>query len=78
MENTEKLQENMIIREGALELCIDHEHITISVDRFEKLIQAEIKLSLVEQMYKKSESYNLQDRLSFLFGRLPEKGDDNA
>ena len=45
MENTEKKQEEMIIREGALELCIDHDHITIPVTRFQKLVEAEVKLT---------------------------------
>lgn len=78
MENTEKRQEEMIIREGALELCIDHDHITIPVTRFQKLVEAEVKLGIVDQIYKTVEPYSLRDRLSFLFGLLPEKSDDNA
>ena len=78
MENTEKKQEEMIIREGALELCIDHDHITIPVTRFQKLVEAEVKLNIIDQIYKTTESYNLRDRMSFLFGPLHVKGDDNA
>lgn len=80
MENTERKQEEMTVREGALELCIDTDHITIPVARFGELIKAEVKLDIVRQAYETSKSYELQDRLSFLFGPLPvpEKGDGNA
>lgn len=78
MENTERKKEEMIIREGALELCIDHDHITIPVTRFEELIKAEVYLVIARQAYEKSESYNLHSNLSLLFGHLPGKDDDNA
>ncbi len=78
MENTERKQEEMILREGALELCIDHDHITIPVTRFQELVEAEVKLRIVDQMYRTTESYSMKDRLELLFGRLPEKSDDNA
>lgn len=78
MENTERKQEEMILREGALELCIDHDHITIPVNRFQELVEAEVKLRIVDQIYRTTESYNMKDSLELLFGRLPEKSDDNA
>jgi hypothetical protein len=78
MENTERKSDEMILREGALELCIDREHITITVDRFSELISKEVQLDIVKKIYFNSESYSLQDKLSFLFGPVPEKGDDNA
>lgn len=78
MENTERKQEEMIIREGGLELCIDHDHITIPVTRFEELIKAEVYLVIARQVYEKSESYDLRSNLFLLFGPLPGKDDDNA
>jgi len=77
MENTERKQEEMIIREGGLELCIDHDHITIPVTRFEELIKTKVTLDLIEQLYKKAPSYNLQDYMSWVFGPI-EKSDDHA
>lgn len=108
MENTElKHDENTVTEEikeeNKLESCIDHDHITIPVNRFEKLIEAELKLGavdhdhitisvarfedlikkeavfyLVDQIYRNTASYNLQDRLSTILGPLPKKDDDNA
>ena len=80
MENTENKQEKTVHEEalGALELCIDHDHITIPVTRFEELIKAEVYLVIARQAYEKSESYNLHSNLSLLFGHLPGKDDDNA
>jgi hypothetical protein len=78
MEKTERKSDEMILREGALELCIDRDHITISVDRFTELMRKEVQLDIVQKIYLNCESYSLQDRLSFLFGPVPEKGDDNA
>lgn len=81
MENTENKQAEKIINEealGALEVCIDHDHITIPVTRFEELIKAEVYLVIARQVYEKSESYDLRSNLSLLFGPLPGKDDDNA
>lgn len=73
MENTERKQEEMNIQEGTLELCIDHEHITIPVARFEELVKIEEKMGIIMQVHKKTESYKLQEYLSIMFGCLPEK-----
>jgi len=78
MENRGIKPEGMTIKEGALELCIDHDHITISVDRFSELITKEVQLGMVEQFYLQSESYELQGRLASIFGPVPKKDDDNA
>lgn len=78
MENTERKQEEMDVREGLLELCIDRDHITIPVTRFEELLKAEISLGIVRNAYETSESYNLQDKLSLVFGPCPKKGDKDA
>ncbi len=79
MENTER-KEGMLLPGETLELCIDHDHITIPVPRFEELVKAEAKLEIVGQIYKTVESYNMKDTLAFVFGPLPspEKGDENA
>jgi len=61
-----------------LELCIDRDHITIPVTRFEELLKAEISLDIVRNAYETSESYNLQDKLALVFGPRPGKGEDNA
>lgn len=78
MENTERKSEERILKEGALELCIDREHITISVERFAELITKEVQLNIVRNVYFTSETYNTHDRLSFLFEPIPKKDDDNA
>lgn len=78
MENTERKQEGMLLPGETLELCIDHDHITISISRFEELKKAEVWLEIVHRAYMNSKSYELQEKLSLLFGSLPKKGDDNA
>lgn len=78
---TENIQvEKAAVDEGvrALELCIDHDHITISVTRFEELIKAEVSLCIAKQIFKKTESYNLIPTLSFLLGPHEGNGDENA
>lgn len=78
MENTERKQEEMNVRDGLLGLCIDRDHITIPVTRFEELLKAEISLDIVRNAYETSESYNLPDKLALVFGPRPKKGDENA
>lgn len=78
MENTERKQEVMNVREGLLELCIDHDHVTIPISRFEELKKAEVWLEIVHRAYVNSKTYELPDKLSLLFGPLPEKGEGNA
>lgn len=78
MENKEHKEKEITISEEALELCIDTEHITIPVSRFQELVRAEIKLDIIRQVYETKESYSVKDNLSLIFGPLPEKGDDNA
>ena len=78
MENTERKQEEMKVREGLLELCIDHDHITIPIRRFEELKKAEVYLEIIIRAYRNSKSYELEDRLDLLFGPRPGKGEDNA
>lgn len=78
MENTERKQNEMNIREGLLELCIDHDHITIPISRFEQLKKAEVYLEVIHRVYMNSKSYELEDRLALLFGPRPGKGEDNA
>ena len=78
MENTERKQEVMNVREGLLELCIDHDHVTIPISRFEELKKAEVWLEIVHRAYVNSKTYELSDKLFLLFGPLPEKGEGNA
>jgi hypothetical protein len=61
------------IREGLLELCIDRDHITITVDRFQQLLKAEAELSFVRKIYHQSKSYELDDGLAIIFGAKAEK-----
>lgn len=63
---------------GELELCIDRDHITITVDRFEELLKKEIQLDIANNIYLTARSYDTQEKLSFLFGPLPEKSDEDA
>lgn len=57
---------------GAMALCIDHDHITISVDRFTELVKKEAQLEIVSRAYFTSKSYDLQERLSIVYGPIPE------
>jgi len=78
MEKQEQKTNEVMESTGLLELCIDRDHITITVDRFAELLTKEVKLDIVKNIYLSSKSYETQDRLSFLFGPLPEKDEDNA
>ena len=60
-------------REGLLELCIDRDHITIPVTRFQELLKAEAELSFARKIYHKSDSYQVRDNLAILFGPREEK-----
>lgn len=71
MENKET-----IISEGILELCIDKEHITIPVERFQELLKTETELAIVRRAYESAESYSLQDALSYVFGPRKTKSPD--
>lgn len=53
MENTELMHDENTVNEeikeeNKLESCIDHDHITIPIYRFEKLVEAELKLGTVD------------------------------
>ena len=74
MENMERKQG---VTEEVVTLKNEHDYVTIPVDRFSELIEAEVKLGIVKQTYETVESYDLQKQLSPLFG-LPRKGDDDA
>lgn len=78
MEKQELKTNEAIESTGLLELCIDRDHITITVDRFAELITKEVQLDMARNIYFSSSSYNTQEKLGFLFGPLPEEGEDNA
>lgn len=65
-----------IISEGMLELCIDKEHITIPVERFQELLKTETELAIVRRTYEAAESYSLQDALSYVLGPRKTKTQD--
>lgn len=77
MENQEKRTNEAMEATGLLELCIDREHITITVDRFAELLKKEVQLDIARNIYLTTVSYNTQERLGYLFGPLPEKDDDD-
>ena len=76
MENTEKKPVEANESGELLELCIDHDHITIPVERFEELINAEVTLDIVYNMYKHLDSYDLKKILPVLFGTAEAEGSD--
>lgn len=61
---------------GTLELTVDQDHVAIPMARYTELLKAEIHLGLAKQIYDASKSYDLENRLSLLFG--PKKDDGNA
>jgi len=74
----QELKTNEAIETGLLELSIDRDHITITVDRFAELLKKEVQLDIAKEIYLNARSYETQEKLGFLFGPLPEKDDDNA
>ncbi|MDF2984924.1 MAG: hypothetical protein K0R50_434 [Eubacterium sp.] len=73
MENTGNNQEEHKKGLGTLEICIDHEHVTVSLERFTELVKKEEQLAIVSRVYFTKESYNMGDALSILFGPKPDK-----
>lgn len=67
-------------KERLLELCIDNDHVTITVGRFQELVAAEVKLALVRDVHYKAEySSEIQSFCRILFGPKPKaEGDDDA
>jgi hypothetical protein len=66
-------------------LCVDQDVTTISAQRFEELLKAEIQLKTTLRVIAKVPSYNLASTLDLLFGTdepdkkpedLPEPTDD--
>lgn len=76
MDNTEKKLEEAKVSEGLLELCIDQDHITITVERFEELINAEVTLDIIYGMHKILDSYDLKKLLPAVFGPAKVEDDD--
>ncbi len=58
--------ETATIQEGLL--CADQDVTTISAQRFEELLKAEIQLKVTLRAIKKVKSYNLTETLDLLFG----------
>lgn len=58
------------------EICIDHDHITISVDRFAELVTTEVTVYMLKRIYRAVESYNFDKVLEAMFG--PRKKEENA
>lgn len=78
MEKQEQKTNEVMESTGLLELCIDRDHITITVDRFAELLKKEVQLDMARNIYLTTRSYDTQEKLGFLFGPLPEEGEDNA
>ncbi len=62
---------------GASMLCVDQDVVTISTQRFEELLKAEIQLKTTLRVIAKVPSYNLASTLDLLFGTdEPDKKPD--
>lgn len=64
--------------EDVTELCIDYDHISISVNRFEELIKKEAQIEILENIYFNHSSYSMHDKAAIIFGPIPEKSDEDA
>lgn len=66
--------------ERLLEVCIDNDHITITVERFQELVAAEVKLGVIRDVYYESKYVTeAHDFCRVLFGPKPEaEGDKDA
>lgn len=74
MESTDKKPEETKVSEGLLEICIDRDHITIPVSKFEELLESKVKLGIILNIHMTVEhDYKVREHLSALFG--PRKGD---
>jgi len=62
--------------ERIAEICVDLDHVTISVDRFSELITAEVTVDMLKSIYHAVESYNFDKVLEAMFG--PRKKEENA
>jgi hypothetical protein len=51
-------------------------NVTIGIERFIRFIKTELTLDIVKDIYFASESFELQDRLSLLFGPKPNVDED--
>ena len=50
----------------SIELCIDNDHITVSVDRFVDLVRAETTLEHIRRVSKKNDAYTVRDMVVIL------------
>lgn len=62
---------------GALALCIDNDHVTITIERLQELLKAEIKLDVLKQAYYTAKySSDTEEMAKILFGPKPVQKDD--
>ncbi len=57
---------------GTMEICMDAEHISITVDRYEKLLKAEAELNVIRSGFALNHGYQVEYVLEAVFGRKLE------
>lgn len=65
-----------LVADLAAELCIDSDHVSISIDRFTELVKAECELELIKKLWHGIESYKFDCVLTALFGSRDKKNED--
>lgn len=67
---------------SALELCIDTEHVSVPLHRYEELVRSETELEILLRAYQQQSNYQLEYVLQAVFGSRnpdePTKDDGNA
>lgn len=76
--NNEVKSEDTNASTGLLEVCIDQDHITITVDRFAELIKKEALLDITKDICINVPSYDIKEYTKFLFGVAPKEAKEDA
>ena len=63
---------------GTIEVCIDHNHITIPISRYEELIRAETERDVILRAYQVFTGSRLSDAIEAVLGPRPTEVVPNA
>lgn len=63
---------------GTIEVCIDHDHITIPISRYEELIRAETERDVILRAYQAFTGFRLSDAIEAVLGPRPTEVVPNA
>lgn len=63
---------------GTIEVCIDHNHITIPISRYEELIRAETERDVILRAYQAFTGSRLSDAIEAVLGPRPTEVVPNA